>query len=52
MAGTTRDIIEENIQLDGILFKLIDTAGLRQTEEKIESIGIKNLLNKLNVLTY
>ncbi|UCU26492.1 tRNA uridine-5-carboxymethylaminomethyl(34) synthesis GTPase MnmE [Mycoplasma anserisalpingitidis] len=47
IAGTTRDIIEENIQLDGILFKLIDTAGLRQTDEKIESIGIKKSLEQI-----
>ncbi|MBW0594330.1 tRNA uridine-5-carboxymethylaminomethyl(34) synthesis GTPase MnmE [Mycoplasmopsis anatis] len=47
IAGTTRDIIEENIQLDGILFKLIDTAGLRQTEEKIEIIGIKKSLEQI-----
>lgn len=47
IAGTTRDIIEENIQLDGILFKLIDTAGLRETDEKIESIGIKKSLEQI-----
>lgn len=47
IAGTTRDIIEENIQLDGILFKLIDTAGLRDTDEKIESIGIKKSLEQI-----
>ena len=40
IAGTTRDVIEETLNIDGILFRLIDTAGIRETEETIESIGI------------
>ena len=39
--GTTRDVIEDRIQIQGILFRFIDTAGLRQTEDHIESIGIE-----------
>ncbi|MEA4115347.1 tRNA uridine-5-carboxymethylaminomethyl(34) synthesis GTPase MnmE [Mycoplasma sp. 744] len=39
-AGTTRDIIEASYQINGVLFKLIDTAGLRKTTGKIENIGI------------
>lgn len=38
--GTTRDTIEETIILDGILFRLIDTAGLRETQDEIENLGI------------
>ena len=39
--GTTRDTIEDTITLDGILFRFIDTAGLRQTSDEIESLGIQ-----------
>lgn len=38
--GTTRDTIEDTIVIDGLLFRLIDTAGLRQTADRIESMGI------------
>ena len=41
IAGTTRDTIEERIVIDGILFRLIDTAGLRDTNDTIESLGIE-----------
>jgi tRNA modification GTPase len=39
--GTTRDVIEEDITIDGILFRLFDTAGLRDTNDEIETEGIK-----------
>ena len=39
--GTTRDTIEEFINVDGILLKLIDTAGIRETDNEIEKIGVK-----------
>ena len=42
--GTTRDTIEEFISLDGIPFKIIDTAGIRDTNDTIEKIGIKKAL--------
>ena len=41
IAGTTRDTIEDRFLLDGILFRLIDTAGLRDTSDTIESMGIE-----------
>lgn len=46
--GTTRDFIEEIINLHGVLFRIIDTAGLRTTKDKIESIGIKLTYNKIS----
>lgn len=45
--GTTRDTIEVSYQIDGILFKLVDTAGLRKTSKKIEVIGIKKSMEQL-----
>ena len=47
IAGTTRDTIEEEIVLDGILFRFIDTAGLRDTSDVIESMGVNKTLEKL-----
>lgn len=44
-AGTTRDTIEEFVNIRGIPLKLIDTAGIRKTDDKIEEIGVKRALN-------
>ncbi|HDP75423.1 MAG TPA: tRNA uridine-5-carboxymethylaminomethyl(34) synthesis GTPase MnmE [Bacteroidales bacterium] len=47
IAGTTRDAIEDTIHLGGINFRFIDTAGLRQTSDTIESIGIERAFAKI-----
>lgn len=47
IAGTTRDTIEETCNLDGVLFRFIDTAGLRESEDTIERIGIERAYEKL-----
>ncbi len=47
IAGTTRDTIEENLVIEGISFRLIDTAGIREAEDQIESIGIQRTLDKI-----
>lgn len=46
IAGTTRDAIEDEIIIDGIAFRFIDTAGIRETEDIIENIGIKKAYEK------
>lgn len=48
IAGTTRDTIEETLNIDGTLFRFIDTAGLRDTDETIEKIGIERSYKKLS----
>ncbi|MDQ3021296.1 MAG: tRNA uridine-5-carboxymethylaminomethyl(34) synthesis GTPase MnmE [Bacteroidota bacterium] len=48
IAGTTRDYIEESIIINGILFNLVDTAGLRHSEEEIESEGIRRSHKKID----
>jgi tRNA modification GTPase len=45
--GTTRDVIEDTINIQGITFRFIDTAGIRETSDTIESIGIKRTFEKL-----
>lgn len=47
--GTTRDTIEEIFNIDGTLFRLIDTAGLRESEDRIEQIGIERAYEKLSL---
>ena len=46
IAGTTRDTIEEQIVMDGIAFRFIDTAGIRETNDEIESLGIIKTFEK------
>ncbi|BEG99407.1 tRNA modification GTPase MnmE [Bacteroides sedimenti] len=46
--GTTRDVIEDTINLKGTLFRFIDTAGIRETHDQIESIGIERTFRKLD----
>lgn len=43
--GTTRDIIEESIQMDGICLNIIDTAGIRDTDNVVEKIGVEKAIN-------
>ena len=45
--GTTRDVIEDELFIDGIRFRLIDTAGLRQATDQIEAIGIERTQQKM-----
>ena len=47
IAGTTRDTIEDEISIDGVRFRFIDTAGLRETTDEIEKIGVERALEKL-----
>ena len=46
--GTTRDVLEDTITIGGNLLRFIDTAGIRETEDKIEKIGIKKALNQID----
>jgi tRNA modification GTPase len=48
IAGTTRDTIEETLNINGILYRFIDTAGLRNTDETIEKIGIERSYKKIS----
>jgi tRNA modification GTPase len=48
IAGTTRDTIEEVLNIDGVLFRFIDTAGLRHTADSIEMIGVQRSMEKID----
>lgn len=53
IAGTTRDVIEETLNIEGITFRLIDTAGIREGAEEIEAMGIersKDMIRKATVV--
>ena len=55
IAGTTRDIVEGSINIDGIPLNIIDTAGIRETDNIIESIGVeksKEMLNKSDLILF
>lgn len=55
VAGTTRDTLEENINLNGISLNVIDTAGIRDSQDIVEKIGIekaKNLANNADLIIY
>jgi tRNA modification GTPase len=47
IAGTTRDAIEDELIIEGVKFRFIDTAGIRQTDDTIESIGIEKTFEKM-----
>lgn len=55
IAGTTRDILEEQINLDGITLNLVDTAGIRETEDIVEEIGVnraKEMAKEADLILY
>ncbi len=55
VAGTTRDIVEGSIQLDGLILNMIDTAGIRDTKDKVEEIGVlksKSILKEADFVLF
>ena len=55
IAGTTRDTIEEVLNIDGVQFRLVDTAGIREAQDTIEAIGVERTMEKIgqaSVLIY
>lgn len=49
IAGTTRDTVEDELAINGLLFRFIDTAGIRETKDTIENIGIERALEKAKI---
>ncbi len=49
--GTTRDVIEDTVNINGIMFRFIDTAGIRETTDAIESLGIERTFKKIEHAT-
>lgn len=48
IAGTTRDVIEDTVNIDGVLFRFIDTAGIRKTDDPLENLGIERTYQRLD----
>ena len=51
IAGTTRDTIEEELNINGVIFRLIDTAGIREAKDEIEKIGVAKTMEKIKTST-
>lgn len=47
IAGTTRDVIEERANIDGIVFRFLDTAGIRPTDDRLEQMGIQRTMSSI-----
>ena len=47
IAGTTRDVIEERINIDGVVFRFLDTAGIRATDDRLEQMGIQRTMSSI-----